>query len=221
MRPEVQSRELVGRFAAQELVPLIEIEDRLQAVDLARLLVDEGLPAVEVVLRTPDALAALELMAAVDGCLVGSGSITSSDMLARSIDAGAGFVVTPGIGPKLMEHVESSPIPVLPGAMTASEVVRLQEIGYSFMKLFPASQSGGPGYLRALGGPLPGIRFCPTGGVSIRNLCQYLELENVVCVGGSWLASRDAIANRDWDGISASIRLAKATLAEHRSRLDG
>ena len=206
MNPEDQSRSLAECLGIQQVIPLIEINDRNAAGELANLLVDEGLPVIEVVLRTMSALDCIEQMALVNGCTVGVGSVTSLSNFHDAVDAGAGFVVSPGTSKLLFDVARDSPIPMLPGAMTASEVMDLQDVGFNLVKLFPASQSGGIGYLRALSGPLPRMRFCPTGGINEQNLTSYLELDNVHCVGGSWVTPARLIANNDWVQITSLVR---------------
>ena len=217
MKPVYQSRWLAECLGNQQVIPLIEIDNKNAAAHLANLLVDEGLPVIEVVLRTMSALDCIERMALVNGCTVGVGSVTSLYNFHDAVDAGADFVVSPGISNLLLEEARSSPIPMLPGAMTTSEVMGLQDVGFNLVKLFPATQAGGTDYLRALSGPLPRMRFCPTGGINEQNLTSYLELDNVHCVGGSWVAPARLIADKDWVQIASLVRNTRLMLERTNS----
>ncbi|HET7269401.1 MAG TPA: bifunctional 4-hydroxy-2-oxoglutarate aldolase/2-dehydro-3-deoxy-phosphogluconate aldolase [Oleiagrimonas sp.] len=190
------------------VVPVVVIHELAHAVPLARALVDGGTPAIEVTLRTPVALDAIRAIAAeVEGAHVGAGTVLTPRDLDAASQAGAGFAVSPGATPALLDAADSSDTPLLPGAATASEVMALLERGYTLQKCFPAAALGGIDMLRSWAGPLPAARFCPTGGIRVSNAGDYLALPNVVCVGGSWLAPRDVVAAGDWDAIRA---LAKA-----------
>ncbi len=214
-----QSSALIARLGSQKVIPILEIENRQSATDLAKLLVDEDISVIEVVLRTRDAVAAIEIMAAVEGCCAGAGSVTTGVQFAQIVDAGAAFAVSPGVSPAILEFALNSPIPILPGAMTPSEALHLQHHGYHFMKLFPAGSAGGPDYIRSITGPIPDIAFCPTGGVNEHNLPSYLDCKPVLCVGGSWITPRHAITACDWSGIRNRIRATRSIIDQHaRSR---
>lgn len=188
------------------VVPVLVIHDATIARPLAEALVAGGLPALEVTLRTPAALAAISEMAKVEGGTVGAGTLLTPADVAAAVDAGARFGVSPGSTDRLLEACEAADLPLLPGAATASEAMRLLERGYTVQKFFPAEASGGAPALKAIGAPIPQIRFCPTGGVSLKNAHTYLGLSNVLCVGGSWVAPNDLIEARDWAGIEALAR---------------
>jgi len=192
------------------VVPVLVIDDPARAADLARALVAGGLPALEVTLRTPGALEAIRAMAAVEGGVVGAGTLLTPADVKAAKAAGARFGVSPGATDRLLEACEHEGLPLLPGAATASEVMRLFERGYSAMKFFPAEVAGGAAALKAIGAPIPQVRFCPTGGVSLKNAADYLSLPNVMCVGGSWVAPKDKVAAGDWAGIEALAREAAA-----------
>jgi len=219
MKPAQQSSTLISLLGAQRVIPIVEIENRRDAPDLAKLLVDEGIPVIEVVLRTEEALAAIEAMAAIGGCCVGAGSTITSDQFASVLDAGAAFVVSPGVNSTIMDFATRSPIPILPGAMTPTEILYLHQFGYDFVKLFPAQSAGGPETIRAIAGPLPGIRFCPTGGVNEQTLLSYLGCRSVICAGGSWLTPRRSITDHDWPGIRERIRTTRSILNQHTPSL--
>ncbi|MEL0436857.1 bifunctional 4-hydroxy-2-oxoglutarate aldolase/2-dehydro-3-deoxy-phosphogluconate aldolase [Phycobacter sp. K97] len=191
------------------IVPVLVVHDVAHARPLAEALVAGGLPALEVTLRTPAALDVIREMASVPGGVVGAGTLVTPDDVTAAVAAGAQFGVSPGATDRLLDACEAAGLPMLPGAATASEAMRLLERGYDMLKFFPAEASGGAPALKAIGAPLPQISFCPTGGVSPENARTYLSLPNVVCAGGSWVAPADMVAAGDWDGITA---LAKAAL---------
>ena len=196
-------------LAAAPVVPVLTIEDASTAVPLARALVKGGLPAIEITLRTAAALDAVKAVAAqVEGAFAGAGTVLDAAQLRQAEAAGAVFAVSPGASPGLLDAAADSPVPLLPGAATASEAMALSERGYEILKFFPAGPAGGIAYLKSLAAPLPGIRFCPTGGVSAQNAQDYLRLDNVICVGGSWVAPQDAIAAGDWRRIEELARQA-------------
>jgi len=189
------------------VVPVLVVGEPGAAVGLGRALVAGGLSVLEVTLRTPSALTCIAAMAdAIDGAVIGAGTVLTAAQLAEARDAGARFAVSPGSTPDLLAAAATSPLPLLPGAATASEAMRLLEAGYVFQKFFPAEASGGVAALKGIGAPLPQIRFCPTGGVTAANAAAYLALPNVVCVGGSWVASADQLRRRDWAAIEANAR---------------
>ena len=189
------------------VLPVVVIEDVADAVPLARALVAGGLPAIEVTLRTPVALEALRAIAGeVPGAVVGAGTVVTPGQVKECVEAGARFLVSPGWTELLLEAMQGSGVPFLPGVSTTSEVVALLERGVREMKFFPAQASGGTAYLRALAGPLPQARFCPTGGIGVDSAPDYLALPNVGCVGGSWMIPADAVAARDWGRIEVLAR---------------
>ncbi|MDA0166608.1 bifunctional 4-hydroxy-2-oxoglutarate aldolase/2-dehydro-3-deoxy-phosphogluconate aldolase [Solirubrobacter ginsenosidimutans] len=174
------------------VIPVVVIDDLDDAVPLARALVRGGLPAIEVTLRTQPALAAIERIAAeVEGAVVGAGTITTTGQIADALAAGARFLVSPGATPTLLDGLQDSGVPFLPGTATPSDLVALIERGITHAKLFPAEVVGGVKALKAFSGPFPQLRFCPTGGINAANAPDYLALPNVACVGGSWMVSRD------------------------------
>ena len=196
------------------VIPVIVVEKIEHAVPLARALVAGGVRVLELTLRTPVALQAIEAIAReVEGAIVGVGTITRTEDFERSIKAGAVFGVSPGLTPALVATARASALPLLPGVMTPSDVIAARAAGFNELKLFPAQQAGGIGMLRALAGPFPDVTFCPTGGVSAATAPDFLALPNVSCVGGSWLTPRDAIDAGDWTRITA---LAREATALHR-----
>jgi 2-dehydro-3-deoxyphosphogluconate aldolase / (4S)-4-hydroxy-2-oxoglutarate aldolase len=190
------------------VIPVVVLDDAEHAVPVARSLAAGGLPIVELTLRTPVALEALANVAReVPDVLVGAGTVVEPKQAQAATEAGARFLVSPGSTPRLLDAMAETRLPLLPGVATASEVLALLERGLTEMKLFPAEPSGGVGFLRSLVSPLPGARFCPTGGITADSAPDYLALPNVGCVGGSWLTPSDLLRNGDWDGVT---RLAQA-----------
>lgn len=181
------------------VVPVLIIEDVKDAVPLAKALVKGGLPLLEITLRTDAALEAIEAIASeVEDAVVGAGTVLNSDKLEAVARRGAKFAVSPGVTDNLLAAAKNTHVPLLPGTATASDVMRLLDHDFAFMKFFPAEPAGGTAYLKALASPLPAASFCPTGGISLKNAHDYLALPNVVCVGGSWVAPSKAIAAGDW-----------------------
>ena len=210
MTPQDASRRALEIAALAPIIPVLVVEDAGHAVPLARALVAGGLPALEVTLRTPAALDVIREMASVPGGVVGAGTLLTPADVQAAKDAGAQFGVSPGATDRLLDACEEAELPLLPGAATASEAMRLLERGYTMLKFFPAEASGGAPALKAIGAPLPQISFCPTGGVSLKNAPDYLNLGNVVCAGGSWVAPKDAVEAGDWSRIETLAREAAA-----------
>ena len=194
------------------VIPVVVIDDPNLALPLAESLIDNGLDTIEITLRTPSALAAIEIIRKEfpDAC-IGAGSVRSVTQFAQLKAAGASFAVSPGSSDALLDAAAQHQIPFVPGAVTASEIIRLQERGYSLVKFFPAELAGGTKMLQALGAPLPEARFFPTGGISPELAPDYLKLPNVTCLGGSWIAPVKLIIARDFNAIS--------TLAQDARRL--
>jgi 2-dehydro-3-deoxyphosphogluconate aldolase/(4S)-4-hydroxy-2-oxoglutarate aldolase len=207
MSNEAKQQRVEATLRLAPVVPVVIIEDASKAVGMARALVAGGVPAIEVTLRTPAALDAVRAIAAeVEGAFVGVGTVLTARDLDNALKAGATFAVSPGSAPRLLDAADDSELPLLPGAATSSEAMALLERGYRFQKFFPAVPAGGPKLLGAWASPLPQIRFCPTGGVSLANAPEFLALPNVACVGGSWLTPADKLAASDWSGIEALAR---------------
>jgi 2-dehydro-3-deoxyphosphogluconate aldolase / (4S)-4-hydroxy-2-oxoglutarate aldolase len=189
------------------VMPVVTIEDAATAAELARALVRGGIRVIEVTLRTPQALRAIEIIAAkVPDICVGAGTVMSQKDLGSAANAGATFAISPGATRELLEAGATFRIPYLPAVGTASELMTALAAGYSHFKLFPANVVGGIGALKAFYGPFPEARFCPTGGVSLQTAGSYLELPNVLCVGGSWLTPGDAVRAGDWGKIESFAR---------------
>ncbi|HYZ25871.1 MAG TPA: bifunctional 4-hydroxy-2-oxoglutarate aldolase/2-dehydro-3-deoxy-phosphogluconate aldolase [Geminicoccaceae bacterium] len=210
----IPGADLGALLARTPVVPVLAVESVETALPLARALVEGGLSVLEITLRTPAALEVIEAIAGeIDNAVVGAGTVLTPKDYQAAVSAGARFIVSPGATPALHDTAAASPVPFLPGAATASEVMALLERGYRCLKFFPAEPGGGVAYLEALAGPLPEARFCPTGGIDAERAREYLALPNVLCVGGSWVAPRDAVAARDWPRVTG---LARAAAALHR-----
>lgn len=199
-------------LARAPVVPVVVVERAAEAVPLARALVEGGLPAIEITLRTPAALDAIRAVAAeVEGAIPGVGTVLDAAQLAAAEQAGARFAVSPGATPALLDAAAGAGIPLLPGIATASEAMALIARGYRFAKFFPAGPAGGRSYLAALASPLPQLKFCPTGGITLETASAYLALPNVICVGGSWMLPKAVVAAGNWAAVAAASRAA-ATL---------
>lgn len=203
MTPEHASELATKVCALAPVIPVLVVDDADIAGALAQALITGGLPALEVTLRTPAALDAIREMAKIDGGVVGAGTLLTTADVEAAKAAGATFGVAPGATDRLLDACEANDLPLLPGAATATEAMRLLERGYTVQKFFPAEANGGAPALKGIGSPLPQIKFCPTGGVSLANANDYLSLSNTLCVGGSWVAPKDLVAARDWAGITA------------------
>lgn len=194
------------------VIPVVVIENLDHAVPIARALVQGGVPVIELTLRTPVALDAIEhIVAEVPEILVGAGTIVTPGQAKQAADAGAQFLVSPGCTAALTKAMTETGLPHLPGAATVSEVLALLEAGYTDLKFFPAEASGGANFLKSIHSPVPAARFCPTGGITTANASSYLALPNVGCVGGSWITPAPVLAAEDWDAV-ASLAKAAAEL---------
>ncbi|MBO6884033.1 MAG: bifunctional 4-hydroxy-2-oxoglutarate aldolase/2-dehydro-3-deoxy-phosphogluconate aldolase [Marivita sp.] len=188
------------------IIPVLVVDDAAVARPLAEALVAGGLPVLEVTLRTEAALDVIREMAQVEGGVVGAGTLLTPSDVQNAVAAGARFGVSPGATDRLLDACEAADLPLLPGAATASEAMALLERGYTVQKFFPAEANGGAPALKAIGAPIPQVRFCPTGGVSLRNAPDYLGLSNVLCAGGSWVAPKDLVTKGDWKAIEELAR---------------
>lgn len=196
---------------AAPIIPVIAIDNLDHAVPMARALVAGGLRVLEITLRTPVALAAIEKIAKeVEGAIVGVGTISKPEHFQQSIDAGAVFGISPGLTPELIAAAQASGLAFLPGVMTPSELIAARNAGFSEVKLFPAMQAGGIGMLKAMYGPFPDMTFCPTGGITLQTAPDFLALPNVACVGGSWFTPKDAMAAGNWAKLTELAKEAAA-----------
>jgi len=200
-------------------MPVLVIEDVSAAKPVAQALIDSGVSILEVTLRTPAALDVISAIAEVDGAVVAAGTIITPGDLKSAKQAGAMFGVTPGLTHSILEAAIVENFPLLPGVATVSEMMLAIEYGYDFLKFFPAESAGGIPTLRSFSGPFPGIKFCPTGGINPDNACDYLALDNVMCVGGSWLAPADLVKSKQWGRISQLAETAQRSLTDSREKV--
>ncbi|MEP1448799.1 MAG: bifunctional 4-hydroxy-2-oxoglutarate aldolase/2-dehydro-3-deoxy-phosphogluconate aldolase [Paraglaciecola sp.] len=198
-------------FSQGPVVPVLVIKDVEHAVPLAKALIAGGIRVLEVTLRTEAALQVIAKIAKeVPEAIIGAGTVTNRQQLQQVIDAGAKFAISPGLTTDLLKAGNEGSIALIPGISSISELMTAVDHGYTHLKFFPAEASGGVKALKAIGGPFPDIKFCPTGGISPSNYNDYLALPSVRCAGGSWLAPEDAMANGEWDKIT---ELAKQAVA--------
>ncbi|WP_404340280.1 bifunctional 4-hydroxy-2-oxoglutarate aldolase/2-dehydro-3-deoxy-phosphogluconate aldolase [Pseudoalteromonas mariniglutinosa] len=196
-------------LASAPVIPVVVIDRLEDAAPLARALYNGGLKALEITLRTPVAAEAVKLMKQeVPDAYVGTGTVVDKATFNASVAAGADFMVSPGVNDELLALAKESSIPFLPGAATPSEVMKLASYGFKYLKFFPAEAAGGTAMLKSIGGPLPQITFCPTGGISLATAPDYLALDNVICVGGTWMLDKQLIENKDWQAIESLARQA-------------
>ena len=198
-------------FAAGPVVPVLVINDVEKAVPLAKALMEGGIKVLEVTLRTPAAIDVIKRIAdEVPDSLIGAGTVTNAQQLKAVVEAGAKFAISPGMTADLLKAGMDSEIPLIPGISSTSDLMKGKDAGYTHMKFFPAEASGGVKAIKSISGPFPDVTFCPTGGIGPNNYNDYLALNNVKCVGGSWLAPDDAIESGDWARIT---QLAKEAVA--------
>ena len=194
-------------MGSQTLLPIIQAETPEQGVNIAKAMADAGLKLVEVVLRTEKSLAALKaIKEQVPELIVGAGTVINEEILQQAIGAGADFIVTPAISDKLLGQLAKCGIPAVPGVSNTADILLAIEHGFTELKLFPASLSGGAPFLKAVGSVFQGITFCPTGGISPSNKMDYLSLDNVIAVGGTWVCNKEWVANEDWQAITDSCK---------------
>lgn len=199
----------------QKVLPVLVLDNNEQARVLADCLLEFQLNAIEITLRTPEALNVIEFLATnYPELIVGAGTITSAEQLKAAQQSGAQFALSPGVTESLLQAGQQAEIDFIPGVMTPSEAMLAQAYGYSLLKLFPAEVSGGCALLKALGAPLSELNFCPAGGISVKNLAQYLALDNVPVVGGTWLAPIDQIRQHNWKQIRGNMLQLQAILTD-------
>jgi 2-dehydro-3-deoxyphosphogluconate aldolase/(4S)-4-hydroxy-2-oxoglutarate aldolase len=215
MKPE----EVLAVLKKHVVIPVIAIESAEDALPLADALIEGGLPVAEITFRTTAAAAVISRIARERPLLVlGAGTILTKENLAAAIDAGARFGVAPGLNPDILAEASRRGLPFVPGVVTPSEVEKALSMGAKLLKFFPSEASGGIQMIKALSGPYAhtGVRFVPTGGVSAANLAEYLSVPAVACVGGTWIASKEAIAGKKWAEIAENCRAAVKIVAAAR-----
>lgn len=190
-------------MSGQTLLPIIQTNSPEEGVLIAKSMSDAGLKLVEVVLRTSESINALKaIKSELPDLNVGAGTILNSEVLENAIEAGADFIVTPAVSESLLRELVSCHLPVLPGVSNTGEILLASEFGFEELKLFPASLSGGAPFLASLASVFQSIRFCPTGGVNQENKTDYLSLNNVFAVGGTWVAQKEWVAQKKWQAIT-------------------
>lgn len=207
---------MFDQLTSRKIIPVIVIDDAADAVPLAEALLEGGVDVIEITFRTAAAADAITAIAkALPDMLLGAGTVVTAEHATRALDAGVSFGLAPGLNPLTIERFKKANTLFVPGTMTSSEVEQGLSLGCNLMKFFPAEAAGGVGYLKALSGPYAsmGVKFCPTGGVTIDNMNDYLSLPIVSSVGGSWLATSKQIAAKDWKAITAQARDSLARLA--------
>jgi 2-dehydro-3-deoxyphosphogluconate aldolase / (4S)-4-hydroxy-2-oxoglutarate aldolase len=207
MSSQSKTEKLLALLKGQPVIPVLKIDDATKAAPLARALAKGGLPVIEITMRTGAALESIRRASGeVPEAVVGAGTILDAKQFDQAAEAGSQFIVSPGGTKEVFAAARNSPVPLLPGAITPSEMMAALEEGLDFLKFFPAEQAGGAAFLKSLASPFAGLRFCPTGGVSAKNASDYLSLPNVICIGGSWVAPDDAVKSGDWGLIETLAR---------------
>ncbi|MDB5560570.1 MAG: keto-deoxy-phosphogluconate aldolase [Enterovirga sp.] len=210
-RFQIKRETLAGYAALAPVIPVVTVDDPDQAVALARTLAEAGLPVVEITLRTSSALRCIEAVARqVPEAVLAAGTVLRPKQIEDATEAGAKLLVTPGTSPRMAEALAEAALPAMPACATVSEALALFELGFDLLKFFPAGAAGGTAWLRSVSAPIPGLRFCPTGGLDAKSAPDYLACPNVACIGGSWMIPKDALAAGDWARIGALAREAAA-----------
>jgi len=203
--------EIFKKLAQERILPVLVIENGLDAVPLCKALLAGGLSFAEVTFRTAAAEESIRnIAAALPEVTVGAGTVVSTQQAEAAVAAGAQFLVSPGLNPAVVKRAIELGVPIFPGCITPTEMEAAMALGLTALKFFPAQQAGGPGFIKACAAPYPGLKFVPTGGVSAENLAQYLALSCVLACGGSWMAPPALIAEKDWEGVARLCREACA-----------
>lgn len=202
---------------AAGILPVVTVHTLEQARRVSAALLEGGLPAIELTLRTPVAMEALAMLKReLPDVVVGAGTVLDTNQMQQAIDAGADFLVTPGTPALLAEALARAPVPVVPGGATPTELLSLMNLGFSVCKLFPATAVGGLAMIKGLAGPLAGLKLCPTGGIGETTAADYLAQPNVVCIGGSWMVPGNWIEGGEWDKVRDSAARAAALVRDAR-----
>jgi len=210
-------KDLLNKLSDFGIVPVVTLDDSKNAALAARALIEGGLPCAEIVFRTQAAEESMRIVSQeFPQMLLGAGTVLTTRQADLAVAAGAAFVVSPGFNPKVVEYCLSKKIPIIPGCMTPSEIEAAMELGLEAVKFFPAEAAGGIKMLRALSAPYPDVRFMPTGGININNLCTYLAFDKVVACGGSWMIAKELINSGDFEGITKLIKEAVSAVNKLR-----
>ncbi len=200
------SDDLLTQLSSHRLVPVVVLDDAGDAAGLAEALVAGGLPVAEVTFRTSAAAEAIAIMAKRGDMLVGAGTVLTVQQVDAAVEAGAGYIVSPGLSKAVVRHCQKIGVPVLPGAVTATEITRAIELGLGTVKFFPAETSGGAAAIKALSAPFSGMKFVPTGGIGPKNVAEYLALDCVSAIGGSWMVPKDKVHAQQFEEIAQLTR---------------
>lgn len=196
----MQAKDILG---VSKIIPVITIYDIKTSVDLAKALLDGGIQILEITLRTKEAFEAIRLISKeVPQAIVGAGTVINANMLETAKNIGAKFAISPGLNPIFAKEAKDIDLPLIPGIATASELMLALEFNYKYLKFFPAQVAGGVAMLKSLSAPFSEVKFCPTGGINLENMNDYLKLENVLCIGGSWLTPKELILEKKWQEIT-------------------
>jgi 2-dehydro-3-deoxyphosphogluconate aldolase/(4S)-4-hydroxy-2-oxoglutarate aldolase len=198
-------------MGAQTLLPIIQADTAEEGLNIAKAMGAAGIKLVEVVLRTPASYDAITLIKKeLPEMIVGAGTILDEKILLKALAAGSDFIITPATSAKLYNILANCPVPVVPGVSNAADILRAYENGYTEIKLFPASLCGGVAFLKAMSSVFQTMKFCPTGGVNANNMAEFLALDNVIAVGGTWVADKTWVQNEDWAAITAACQKAES-----------
>ncbi|MFC7879311.1 bifunctional 4-hydroxy-2-oxoglutarate aldolase/2-dehydro-3-deoxy-phosphogluconate aldolase [Isoptericola sp. NPDC057391] len=212
--PSTPAGDVVAALGAHRLVPVVVVDGADEGARLADALVAGGLPVAEITLRTAGGIDAIRAVARTQpDVVVGAGTVTTADQVDAVVDAGARYIVSPGLSAAVVRRAQEHGVPILPGVATPSEIMAALDLGIDVVKLFPASVVGGPAAIKAFSAPFPGLRFVPTGGVSAANLGDYLGLDPVLAVGGSWMVEKSLVTAGDWAEITRRTAEAVALAA--------
>ena len=200
MQKNTQKLDLI--CASAPVIPVLTLNNAEQAMGIGKALVDGGLVVLEITLRSNYGLTAIkQLKQALPNAIIGAGTVITPQQYEACVEAGADFIVSPGFTDELLKYASQSTVPLLPGIGSVSEAMQAMALGYRRFKLFPAAVVGGVDFLKAIGGPISELKFCPTGGIKPTNAAEYLALKNVMCVGGTWLTPADAVQQENWQAI--------------------
>ncbi|MBR1417786.1 MAG: bifunctional 4-hydroxy-2-oxoglutarate aldolase/2-dehydro-3-deoxy-phosphogluconate aldolase [Synergistaceae bacterium] len=208
--------EIFEKFSKIGIVPVVVLDDAKDAEKLGEALVAGGLPCAEVTLRTDAALESIKIMAQNKDLLVGAGTVLSIEQVDKAVNAGAKFIVSPGLNPKVVKYCVDNNIPITPGTQTPSEMEQALELGLNVVKFFPAEPAGGLNMIKAVAAPYTSLKFMPTGGINSKNVVDYLMYDRILACGGSWMVKKDLIAAGSWDKLKSMIKEAAEIVKEVR-----
>ena len=208
--------EIFDKFSKIGIVPVVVLDDAKDAEKLGEALVDGGLPCAEVTFRTDAALESIKIMAKNKDLLVGAGTVLTIEQVDKAVNAGAKFIVSPGLNPKVVKYCVDNNIPITPGTQTPSEMEQALELGLNVVKFFPAEPAGGLNMIKAVAAPYTSLKFMPTGGINSKNVVDYLMYDKILACGGSWMVKKDLIAAGSWDKLKSMIKEAAEIVKEVR-----